>query len=176
MHVRHAILLVVALLFTAACASTLTSDIEVKTETASKANLKAYKTYAWLGSAEIVNDPKGQWEPPEFVADAEIRYLINAALRDKGMTEVAANPDVLVGFAAGIDMATLEIKENPDNKMQTLENVPKGALVVMLVDPKTRQPVWVGEALANVQKKLPSKDVKARLKYAVKEMFDQMKR
>jgi ABC-type nitrate/sulfonate/bicarbonate transport system substrate-binding protein len=92
------------------------------------------------------------------------------------MTEVAANPDVLVGFAAGIDMATLEIKENPDNKMQTLENVPKGALVVMLVDPKTRQPVWVGEALANVQKKLPSKDVKARLKYAVKEMFDQMKR
>jgi hypothetical protein len=176
MQVRQTILFAAALLFAVACATSLTSDIKVETETAPKANLKGYSTYAWLGSAEIVNDPKGQWEPPAFDADAQIRQLINAAMRNKGLTEVKANPDVLVGFAAGVDMASLEIKENPENKMQTLENVPKGALVVMLVDPRNRQPVWVGEAIANIQGKISADDVKKRLEYAVTQMFSKMER
>lgn len=176
MFFRYSILLVAAFLFAVGCASTLTSDIKVETETAPKANLKGYKTYAWLGSAEIVSDPKGQWEPPAFDADAEIRHLINAAMRKKGISEVTENPDLLVGFAAGIDMAALELKEDPESKMQKLQNVPKGALVVMLVDPATRYPVWVGEAIADIQQKVSTEDVKKRLEYAVNQMFKQMKR
>ncbi|HID48550.1 MAG TPA: DUF4136 domain-containing protein [Chromatiales bacterium] len=176
MPFRSAFVVILTVLFFTGCASTLTSDIEVETETAPRVNLNGYKTYAWLGSAQIVYDPEGQWEPPAFDADAEIRRMINAALRDKGFIEVASGPDVLVGFAAGIDMEALEIREHPEEKLQTLENVPRGALVIMLVDPATRHPVWVGEALAKVQKKISAEDVKKRLQYAVDRMFGQMER
>jgi len=42
-----------------ACASPLTQDIKVDAEADPKANLAGYNTYAWLGSAAILNDPKG---------------------------------------------------------------------------------------------------------------------
>ena len=82
-------------LFVTACATALTKDIKVDTETAPNANLSAYKTYAWIAAAQILNDPDGQWEPRKFDADAEIRFLINNELRKKGMTEVDRNPDML---------------------------------------------------------------------------------
>ena len=62
-------------LFITGC-STLTQDIEVDAEADPKANLAGYKTYAWLGSAAILYDPRGKWEPPQFDADAEIKWLI----------------------------------------------------------------------------------------------------
>ena len=56
-----------------ACTSPLVKDIEVDAEADPKANLAGYKTYAWLGSAAILYDPKGRWEPPQFDADADFR-------------------------------------------------------------------------------------------------------
>ena len=70
-------LVALLILFITACASPLTQDIEVDADADPKANLAGYKTYAWLGSAAILYDPKGRWEPPEFDADAEIKFLID---------------------------------------------------------------------------------------------------
>lgn len=166
-----------AVLFLAACASTsLTRDIEVETETDAAADLKAYQTYAWIGSAEIVNDPHGHWEPPALDADTEIRHLINTEMRDQGFVEVERDPDLLVGFAAGIDMAALELVDNPDTDMQTLENVPRGALLVVLIDASTRYAVWAGIAAGNVKSQRPAEETRKRLAYAVDEMFKQMTR
>ena len=47
------------ILLSAACATAPTSDIKVETEAAPGADLTAYKTYAWLAAAKIVNDPAG---------------------------------------------------------------------------------------------------------------------
>jgi len=69
------------MLLVAGCASSVTRDIMVDTDVDPKANLKGYSTYTWLGSAAIVYDPEGKWEPPQFDADAEIKFLIDRELR-----------------------------------------------------------------------------------------------
>ncbi len=174
MRFRCVVLFVLSLI--AIGCSTLTQDIKVATEADPTVNLKRFETYGWMGSAEILNDPQGQWEPLKFDADAEIRHLINTEMRRKGITEVSENPDLLVGFAAGIDMAALKLVENPETKMKTIKNVPGGALMVILVDPARRHPVWVGEAVGNVKTERTPEQARKRLKYAVSQMFAKMRR
>lgn len=155
-----------------ACASALTKDIKVEAESTPTFDVSQYKTYAWLGSAQIVYDPQGQWEPPEFDADSELHWLMDRELRGRGMSEVRQNPDLVVAFAAGIDMAALELKEDPKNDIQMLQRTPKGALVVLFIDGKTGNPVWAGSAIGDVHEKISSEDVKKRLDYAVTKMFN----
>jgi len=119
----------------------------------------------------VVNDPNGNWEPPGFDADAELRFLINQELRDKGLKEVSRQPDLLVAFAAGINMEVFKINMQPGSEMYTLTNVPKGALVVVMIDSNNRNPVWAGSAVGDVKTGRPSNEVSQRLAYAVKTMF-----
>ena len=172
----YATLVALLFLFITACASPLVKDIELDAEADPKANLTGYKTYAWLGSAAILNDPRGKWEPPQFDADAEIKFLIDRELRNRGIKEVAVRPDLIVGFAAGIDMEALELVENKETKLQMLQNVPTGSLVIVLIDGVTGNPVWASAAVADVQQEISSDDVRKRLDYAVTQMFKLMKR
>lgn len=161
--------------FIAGCAS-ITEDIRVASDTHPRATFGAYETFAWVASAEIVYDPQGQWELPQFDVDGEFLWLIRRELRRRGMTEVKVNPDVLVGFATGINMAALKLKRNPETRLKTLENVPKAALVVVLIDTKTGLPVWVGTATGELQEEATNDVVRKRLDFAVSEMFKQMPR
>jgi len=58
--------LAISMLFLAACAMVQTDDIKVEAEVDPKANFSGYKTYTWLGSAAILNDPDGRWKPPQL--------------------------------------------------------------------------------------------------------------
>ncbi len=158
------------------CATALTSDIEVNAQTSSDYTPSEYKTYAWLATAEIVNDPEGNWEPPEFDADAEIKWLIDREMRARGITEVVAYPNVFVAFAAGVDMDRLELKQDPRQKIDVLQNAPKGALAVMLIDGATGNPVWAGAAVGDVKANRTPDESKARLEYAVRQMFRKLPR
>lgn len=169
------IVLSAALLILSGCTSGVTKDIQVKTETAPKADLSGYTSYTWLGSASILYDPEGQWEQPDFDADAEIKFLIDRELREHGMAESSSNPDVIVAFAAGIDMSTMEIKTDPESELKTLENVPSGALTVILIDAQTRLAIWGGVATGEVQQNPDQEVTKQRLDYAVTQMFKQLK-
>jgi hypothetical protein len=163
------------MLLVAGCAS-VTKDIRVDTDMDPKANIKGYSTYTWLGSAAILYDPEGKWEPPQFDADTEIKFLIDRELRKHGMTESAVNPDLIVAFAAGVDMATMEIKIDPESNLETLRNVPMGALTIALIDGKTGLAIWAGVATAEIQEN-PGQDViKKRLDYAVTSMFKKLPR
>jgi hypothetical protein len=168
-----AIVLLIAV-FLSGCAGA-TRDIKVETESDPKVDLARYKTYSWLMSAKIINDPHGNWEPPSFDADAELRSLITKELRARGMQEVATNPDVVIAFAAGINTEVFKITENPENKMYALEGTPKGALIVVMIDPATRYPIWVGSAAGDVIEDRSISEVRKRLKYAVRTMFRDMK-
>lgn len=139
-----------------------------------KVNLRGYKTYAWMGSAQIIYDPDGRWEPRKIDMDAEIRHLINRELRKRGATEVNSDPDMVVAYAAGIDMAALELKDNPETKLPMLKNVPKGALVVLFIDSETAIPIWAGLAEAEIQEDPPTDIVRKRLDYAVNKMFKKL--
>jgi hypothetical protein len=159
--------------FLSGCA-TLTRDIRVETESAPGIDFAAYKTYGWLLSAEVVNDPHGNWEPPGFDADTELRFLINRELRARGLQE-ATRPDLFIAFAAGINMEVFEISSKPESEMYTIKNAPKGALVVVMIDPATRNPVWAGSAVGDVKAGRTSDEVSKRLAYAVKTMFNKFR-
>ena len=86
--------------------------------------------------------------------------------------ESADQPDMVVAYALGLDMAALKVKQNPHTKLESLENVPQAALVVMLIDPETGFIIWAAVATAEF-KNLEPEVAKQRLQYAVNEMFRQ---
>ena len=174
MKKTHLLIWSLALIFFMGCATVPTKDIKIEAQSDPKANFNGYKTYAWLGAASIINDPHGQWEPPQFDADAEIIFLIDRELRKRGMTENTTNPDLIVAFAAGIDMEALGLKTNPESQSDMLKSVPQGGLAVVLADSQTGFAIWVGTATAQLQENPDTRTVKARLDYAVTQMFKKL--
>lgn len=162
--------IVLGVILSSSCA-TLTEDISVETHAQPDVDFNAYKSYAWAGSAKVVFDPIGQWEQPTLDTDEEVKFNIDRELRNKGLIEVNSNPDILVAFAAGIDMAHLELEEDPETKKEVLVNVPKAALVIALVDANTGYAVWLGFAEAEVQEQQTIENIRARIEYAVSEIF-----
>ena len=154
-----------------ACTTAPTKDIQVDAEADAKASFSGFKTYAWLASAQIVNDPEGQWEPRNVDIDAEVQLMISNELRKRGIAEVSSNPDMLVAYAAGVDMTTLGLKENPGSKEKLLANIPSAALVVALIDADTGYVIWIGEAVGEVQQQADEATVRGRIDYAIGEMF-----
>jgi len=166
-------LMLVLLLGLNACSSMSSSsntDMKFETDVDPKANFKGYKSYMWMGSASIMNDPDKQWVSPGFDANAEIKLLIDNGLRAKGMSETSENPDVLIGYALGINMSNVEYKENPDQSFKTLEAAPKGALIIMMIDAQTDVVIWASSAHADIQGNTGD-NAKQRMAYAVKSML-----
>jgi len=153
------------------CANSLTSDISIETEANPKVDFKGYKTYSWIGTAAIVNDPEGRWAPPAFDADAEITFLINRELHARGMVETQVDPDMLVFYGAGIDMQSMEIKIDPNTDLEQMVNVPKGALTVLLIDAASELAIWGGAAIAEVKQDPDLEVIRKRLAYAIEKMF-----
>ena len=156
--------------FVTGCSTFPKDDITVESEANPKVNFSGYKTYAWLAAIGIVEDADGVWEPPKFDADSEIQFLINEALRNRGMSEVSNDPDIYVAYALGVDMDTLEIKTDPETKLESLENVPQAGLVVMMLDADTGFVNWVSVATGEM-KNLEPEIQKKRLGYVVNTMF-----
>jgi len=173
---KHLLALSAVLLLLSGCASSVTKDIVVETEADPKISFAGYSTYSWLGSASIVYDPEGQWEPPQFDADAEIKFLIDRELRKHGMTESSVNPDMIVAFAAGIDMSLMKIEIDPESNLGKLKDAPMGALTVILIDATTGLATWGGVATAEVQQNPDQEIVKQRLDFAVSSMFKEFHR
>lgn len=154
-----------------ACTTAPTKDIQVDAEADPKASFSGFKTYAWLASAQIVFDPEGQWEPRNVDIDAEVQFMINNELRKRGIAEVNTDPDMMVAYAAGVDMTTLGLKENPETGEKLLENIPGAALVIALIDTDTGYVIWIAEAVGEVQQEADAATVRARIDYAIREMF-----
>lgn len=164
------IIFLAATIIASSCA-TLTGDIDVETHANPEVDYNTYKTYAWAGSAQIVFDPIGQWEQPTLDMDEEVRFVINRELRARNINQVEVQPDLLVAFAAGIDTTTLELKDDPNSDKKVLTNIPKAALVIALTDARTGYTVWLGYAEADVQPQQTIENIRARIDYAVSEIF-----
>ena len=162
---------IACLLVLSSCTTVPTQDITVDAEADPKASFSNYRTYAWFAAAQIMFDPEGQWEPRDVDIDAEVQLIINSELSKRSMVEVNSNPDMLVAYAAGVDMTTLGLIQNPETKQKLLENIPSAALVVALIDAETGYVIWVGEAVGEVQQQADEATVRARIEYAIREMF-----
>ena len=153
------------------CATVDTSDIEVVTRSSPEARFGSYRTYTWLETAQIVNDPLGQWEPPGFDADAAVKAMVDRELGKRGIRETGNTAALRVTFGAGIEMTAFEVHEGGQSGFPSMQTVPKGALVVVLVDSASYRPVWVGVAGADVQRQPEADAMYRRLDYVVTEMF-----
>lgn len=150
-------------------------DIMVDTKINPKTNINGYKSYAWLGAVQELNDPDNKWQPPKMDIAGDIKYLIDRELRKKGIYSATADPDLAVAFVLGVDMDAVKLKSDPTTQVDILENIPQGALVVVLIDVETGYAVWVGVAKANIIKGASADLARERLDYAVSNMFDLLK-
>jgi hypothetical protein len=162
------------MLLVAGSASSVTKDIIVDAEADPKTNFNGYSTYSWLGSAAIVYDPDGKWEPAQFDADAEIRFLIDRELRARGMSEDSVNPDMVVAYAAGIEMDSMDIKIDPQSDLTVLEDVPLGALTIVLIDASSGLAIWGGTVTAEIQQSPDQEVIRKRLDFAVTQMLNKL--
>lgn len=168
MKKRHLLFFATIILSLSGCATVPTDDMKFESQFDPRANFSGYKSFGWLVTAEILNDSMGQWEPRGFDADKQIKFLIDRELRDRGLSEKAGNPDIYVSFAAGVNMDSVGLKTDPDKNFLTLTNIPRGALVVALVDRLTGFVIWTGVVTGDVAKTSPDvKTAKGRLDYAV---------
>ena len=83
---------------------------------------------------------------------------------------------MIVVFAAGVDMDVQQYKVDPKSDIDLLENVPLGALSVVLIDAETEIVIWAGLATAEIQEEPTSEVVKKRLDYAVTTMLKELPR
>lgn len=150
-------------------------DIEVDAVTDPKVDINGYKTYAWLGAANILNDPTQKWQPPKMDVTGDIKYLIDRELRKKGINSATSHPDLAVAFFVGVDMEAIELKDDPSTEGDVLENIPQGALVIALIDVQTEYVVWVGVAKAEIVEGASSELIRKRLDYAVSNIFKLLK-
>jgi len=161
--------------FCLSCASTPTSDIRVHSAVDSKANIAGYKSYAWDTNAGVLRDQTGMWVPKDMDTQAEVQFLIDKKLRDRGLTVVQDSPDLLVSMLIAADVKQVEeIKSKHGNAVAGLDPVGKGALLVELVDSQTGLTVWLGAAEGDVRGTNSVEVAKQRLAYAVDKLFEQL--
>jgi len=163
----------IACFLLSACTTFPKDDIKVNAEADPKVNFSAYKAYTWLGSVGILNDPERKWKPLKFDIDSEITFLINRELRDRNILESNNNAGLFVTYGLGVNMAALKEKIDPERKISTLENVPQGALLVLLVDAQSGFIIWAASATAEV-KNLAPEQAKKRLEYTITQMFKKL--
>lgn len=166
--------LVILLLLLNGCAS-VTNDIVIDSKASPGSKFDSYKTYAWLGKMSLLRDPDKKWQPPKMNIAGDIKYLIDRELRRKGVHNELTAPDLAVAFSVGVDMEAMQLKADPQTNADILKNIPKAALVVALIDTKTKYVVWLGKATAEVQNSKDVEVVRKRLDYAVREMFKSFK-
>jgi hypothetical protein len=168
---------VVAGALAAACQSVPTSDIKVHTAVDRKANIKAYKSYAWYGSGGLLVDRTGAWVPKDADAQADVEFFVDKSLRERGLVASREKPELLVGLLLVADVKDVQkIADSRGADLNKVDPVGEGTLLVELIDAQTGKTVWLGGAEAEVRGSRSVEDGRKRLAYAVDKMFAQLPR
>ena len=168
MAVRPALLALPALLFGVGCMSL--EPIEVSVDHDPKASFQGLKTYAWMARPA----PKpGEEEIYTPQLKSNVERAVVRELKRRGFTQTSSNPDFLVGWYAAINDAVetssvgsyygyaegagWDARYSRGGRQYVSGGVrlrryeyEKGSLIVDVVDPKTKRPIWRGTASAEV--------------------------
>lgn len=148
-------------------------DISVESKFNHKVKLNNYKSYSWLSSAEILIDPNTALKSTNFSVNEVIVSHINNEMKGQGLSETENDPDLYISYVLGVNMDRLKLKNDPDTGLLIKKNVPKGELLIALIDAKTEYVVWVASAHAGV-KNLKSDMAKKRIQFAIEAMFKKL--
>jgi hypothetical protein len=99
--------------------------------------------------------------------------VVDRELTKRGMSETSKYPDMLIAYALGVDTAMMKFQEDSQADVSVLENVPSGALVIVMMDPETEFVTWAGVAVAELQNQ-GDEITKQRIDYAITQMFKQL--
>jgi len=156
----------------AACAPKApTSDIKTQVAADETVKFSGYKTYTWFAGVGMVRDKTGKWDDGDLDIAAELKFIIDKTMRERGLNEATENPDLFIGFLIVADVNQLKEITDRGGKTTVIEGVGESALVIELIDVKTERTVWVGAAAGEAQTGRSNDEVKARLNYAVSELF-----
>ena len=108
-------------LVSACSSSASTSDIKVQSAADKKANLAGYKTFAWLETDSVVVDRTGVWAERDFDTRTEIQFLVDQALRRRGLTVSQGEPDLLIDLSILAEVQDVEEKKVEDEKKKVEE-------------------------------------------------------
>jgi uncharacterized protein DUF4136 len=164
------------LLLVSACAKVPTSDIKTRAAADDTVKFSGFQTYTWFGGIGVVKDDTGRWDNGDIDVATELKFAIDRSMRDRGLNESSANPDLLVGFLIVADVNQLREVSDRGGKVSAIEGVGKSALVIEMIDARTKHTVWVGAAAGDAKTGRSSAELKGRLDYAVAELFDDLPR
>lgn len=164
------------LLLVSACAKAPTSDIKTQAAADDTVKFSGFKTYSWFAGVGLVKDDTGKWDNGSVDIAAELKFLIDKTLRERGMTEASADPDLLIGFLIAADVNQLREISDRGGKVTAVEGVGQSALWIELLDARTKRTVWVGAAAGEAKTGRSDDELKQRLSYAVNELFDGLPR
>jgi hypothetical protein len=153
--------------------STATGDIRVRSAADTKANLEAYRSFAWFESGGVLQDRTGVWIDKDVDAKAEVEFLVDQKLRNRGLAAAPNEPDLLVSLLIVADVNDVEeIKSKRGDSLTTFDPVGTGALIVELIDAETGKTVWMGGAEGEIRQSRSVEQGKERLAYAVDKLFE----
>jgi hypothetical protein len=162
---------------TTACSSVPTSDIKVHSALDAKANMKGYKSFAWVESGGVLLDRTGVWVAKDIDTHAEVVFQVDKALRARGLQVSKEKPDLMVALLFVGDVKDVqEIADKRGAALSKFDAVGEGALLVELIDAETGKSVWLGAAEGEIRQSRSVEDGKKRLSYAVDKMFSQLPR
>lgn len=163
-------------LLVCACAKAPTSDIKTAAAVDETIKFSGYQTYGWFAGIGVLKDDSGRWDNGNVDVAAELKFKIDKAMRDRGLNESSANPQLLIGFLIAANLDQLKEISDRGGKVSSVEGVGKSALVVELIDASTKHTVWVGAAAGDAQTGRSTDELKERLDYAVTELFKALPR
>ena len=68
-------------------------------------------------------------------------------------------------------MDALDVVVDKKDGKETQKSSPKGAVMIILIEPDTRRVIWTGRATASIQANPTTELSKQRLDYAITELF-----
>ena len=144
----------------------------------SSANFTAYHTYEWMPGNQ---EPTGDKRVDNSLVDARIRNAVEAQLRSKGYQQHSTGqPDFYVAYHAGVkDLSKgastqRYIGDRGSGQYTTINDIQpykEGTLLIDIVDGISRQLVWQGSALTEVDPGMTAKERNDRINRIVGAMF-----
>ena len=186
---RH-IIGVMFILIAAGC-----STMQVKTYSSGLSDFKGLKTYAWAPGPQQPSGNQRVDENPEF--NKLVRDDIDAELARRGyVRSTDAAPDFWVSYHATLNkkvtVETLDqssgyepnysfdygMRVSPNEDRQAVgrkyvDTFDEGTLIIDVANPKTKQLIWRGTAVDQVNFKNSPEKKRAKIEQAVKKMLDQ---
>jgi hypothetical protein len=157
------------------------STISVTHDFDTQADFLAYKTFAWLQEpTTAIGDAKAA-KQMNTLLDKRIRSAVEAELQAKGMTVDTQNPDLLVVYHTGVD-DKINVTDwgysyptryggwyGPHDV--DVYQYKEGTLIVDLIDTRSKQLVWRGEATKTLEEKPSPEQMDRNLREVVGKMF-----